>query len=381
MTLSSHRHFPSVRVLRMLARPLLAFAAIAFVSVPLRAQVEPLGHPTMEERVATLEMDPNDGFQFVVFGDQKNLWKDEFPSLLDQVRMEMSGSGLLFMLDTGDIVDDGSRADQFDELRRHLTRVAELPYLVGIGNHELQPDRGTETHRRALRNTVAFLGGDYTDNRMFFAKQVGRVRLLFLNTNYLPGVYPELYASDPSIEERAAAQLRWLEEELREEVHPTIAISHHAFVQSPSKHRDHANALWNQTYEAHGGRTLPELLIDGGVDLVLSGHVHSYEAFKLERNGRQMWSVNASGKPTGFWFPGKRMPSNWQHRELERLNETGFTTRLDQWSVTQLSFMTDRTKRDQFALVTIDAEGSMQIEIRSVDGTVLSVLRIPESTS
>ena len=247
--------------------------------------------------------------------------------------------------------------------------MAELPYLVGVGNHELQPDRGTETHSRALRNTVAFLGGDYTDNRMFFAKQVGRVRLLFLNTNDLPGVYPRLFASDPGAEEWAAAQLRWLEEELRTEVHPTIAISHHAFVQSPSKHRDHANVLWNHTYDEHGKRTLPELLIDGGVDLVLTGHVHSYEAFKLERNGRTMWSVNASGKPTGFWFPGKRMPRNWQGRELKRLNEAGFTTRLDQWAVTQLSFMTDRTKRDQFALVTVDGDGSMEVEIRSVDGT------------
>ena len=119
MTSSRHK-FRSVRVARgKLSRVLLALVAIAFVSVPLQAQVEPLGHPAVEERISTLEMDPSDGLRFVVFGDQKNLWNDEFPRLLEQVRVKMSAGDLLFMLDAGDIVDNGSRADQFDELRRH----------------------------------------------------------------------------------------------------------------------------------------------------------------------------------------------------------------------------------------------------------------------
>ena len=49
----------------------------------------------------------------------------------------------LFLLDTGDIVDDGSKADQFEELRGYLSRLAEMPYLVGVGNHELQPKGGS----------------------------------------------------------------------------------------------------------------------------------------------------------------------------------------------------------------------------------------------
>lgn len=118
-------------------RLLFTVATLALVHVPLRAQVEPLGHPTVEQRIATLGTSPNEGFRFVVFGDQKNLWKDEFPRLLDQVRAEMSGGDLLFMLDTGDIVEDGSNNDQFDTLRGHLAPVADLPYLVGVGNHEL----------------------------------------------------------------------------------------------------------------------------------------------------------------------------------------------------------------------------------------------------
>lgn len=354
-------------------------SALLFAGTSLRAQVEPLGHPTVEERVETLGTDPNDGFRFVVFGDQKNLWDDEFPRLLDQIQTETSVGAPLFILDTGDIVDDGSKADQFEELRGYLGRVAEVPYLVGVGNHELQPEGGREGRARGHRHTAAFLGADYIEPKMFFAKRVGRVRLLFLNTNDLPGVYPDMHANDPGAGERAAAQLRWLEDQLREEVHPTIAVAHHAFVQSASKHRGHANALWNHAYDEHGGRTLPEILIDGGVDLVLTGHVHSYEVFKLERNERTMWSVNASGKPTGFWFPGTRMPRDWRGEEQEHLEDRGFETRLSEWAVTQVGFMTDATKRDQFALVTVDDTGGLEIELRAVDGPMLERVQIPSS--
>ena len=109
---------------------------------------------------------------------------------------------------------------------------------------------------------------------------------------------------------------------------------------------------------------------------MLTGHVHSYEVFKLERNGHEMWSVNVSGRPKGF-LSGRRMPRDWQGNELEQLDDKGFETRLDQWAFTQVSFMTKDTKRDQFALVTVDAAGSLEVEIRSVDGTMLQTMHIP----
>ena len=267
--MSFRRHGRSgVRRVASVRRVLFAVTATILVSAPVWAQVEALGHPTVAQRISTLGMSPSEGYRFIVFGDQKELWTDDFPRLLDQVHAEMSANELLFMLDTGDIVDNGSKASEFDTLRGHLARVPDLPYLVGVGNHELQPKKGGDTLSRAHQNTAAFLGDDYAYDRMFFTKQIGRVRFLFLNTHDLPNVYPRLYKNDPDVEQRAAAQLKWLEEELRKEVHPTVAISHHAFVQSAKKHRDeHATVLWNHTYDDFGGRTLPEMLSDGGVDL------------------------------------------------------------------------------------------------------------------
>ncbi len=350
--------------------------ASALLAGTVLAQVAPLGHPTIEQRVQALGMSPDQGFEFVVFGDQKNLWKNDFPVLLEQVRREMSSGNLLFMLDTGDIVDNGSRSAQFETLRGFLDGVPDLPYLVGVGNHELQPKSRNAARARAHQNTADFLGDAYAVDRMYFSRQIGPVRLIFLNTNDLPGVYPALYRRDSETEARATAQLRWLEEELQREVHPTVVLSHHALVQSPGKHRGHANALWNHAYTEHGGRTLPELLIDGGVDVVLSGHVHSYEVFELERAGRRMWSINASGRPTGLWRPGTRMPNDWQGREHERLLDEGFETRLEQWDITQLAFMTDDTKRDQFALFAVDADGNLRIDLRDLNGATLYELEI-----
>ena len=345
------------------------------------AQVAPLAHPTVEMRAVQLDVSPDDGYRFVVFGDQKGLWKDDFQRLIEEVRAEADRAGappLLFMIDSGDIVDDGSKSPQFAELAERLAPVRDLPYLVGVGNHELMTDKGAETAARGRRNTAAFLGADYTVDRMFYATEIGPVRFLFLDTNEL-GVYPELPRNDPAASTRIQAQLEWLQGELADPSGPTVAVSHHAFVQSAKKHRDHARTLWNLVHPELAGRTLAQALHDGGVDLVLSGHVHSYEVFALERAGRPMWSVNASGKPTGSWFrlPGQRMPNDWRGREMARLGDAGFETGVEEWRVRQLALMTDDTKHNQYALVTVSDTGAMSIELRSIDGHVLHSLEIP----
>jgi hypothetical protein len=109
---------------------------------------------------------------------------------------------------------------------------------------------------------------------------------------------------------------------------------------------------------------------------VLSGHVHSYEIFQLQRNNRRMWTLNVSGRPTG-WFQGKRMPKDWRTDPRTPLENWEFRTRLDQWTVTQKRYMSDSDKADQFALVTVDSDGRLTIELQSVDGPILYRMHIP----
>ena len=351
---------------------LLVLTATSALSQPAR-----LGHPTIDQRIETLQASVGDGYRFAVFGDQKNLWKREFPRLLDRIGAAPAAEEpVLFLIDTGDIVDNGSRPDEFNRLAGLLDRVKHLPYLVGVGNHELKPKEPFETSERARSNAATFLGPDYAADRLYYSKQVGPVRFLFLNTSDLPGVYPELRQHDPEAADRGSAQLSWLAQELQTEVGPTIVVSHHPIMQSATKHHHQARVLWNREHHELGGRTLPEALIESGVDLVLSGHVHSYEVFRLERNNRQMWTLNVSGRPTG-WLQGRRMPKDWRADSLTPLKNRGFRTRLDQWAITQEGYMSDADKVDQFALVTVTSDGRLSIELQTADGAIIHRMAIP----
>ena len=211
-------------------------------------------------------------------------------------------------------------------------------------------------------------------NRLYYEKRVDGVRFLFLDTNDL--VYDD---ADP---DRARAQIQWLDGRLAEEIRPTVVLVHHPFIQSSKKHAGQAVALWNRRWD--DGRTLPERLIEGGVDLVISGHVHSHEAFRIERGGRTMWSLNASGMPNSAsvlgWQPFKsaRRPHDWQGKEAEKLHGAGYggvDPTSGEWTVAQIGWM--REDENQFAAVTVDEDRTLHVELRTADGVVRYGWKIP----
>ena len=267
---------------------------------------------------------------------------------------------LLFMLDTGDIVQDGSHSDQFHALAGILRKAGTLPYLVGVGNHELANDRPGP----ARGHTAAFLAPvdpALSPERLYYETTIGRVRFLFLDSNDL--VYDE-----PGIAARREAQLAWLDAALRREPDrpgfPTVVVLHHPFLQSSEKHRPQARALWSL---AHRGRTLPAMFAEGGVDLVLTGHTHTYERFRVTRaDGRSFAVVNLSGRPKGSFLglgAGAR-----RARRIEPGGEPAFLSRngwrdLDGWTITQDEAMTDH-EANQFARFDVAADGSIAMTVR-----------------
>jgi len=326
-----------------------------------------------------------EGYRFVVFGDQKNLWKKkEFPALLARIKAMESDGGppLLFIIDTGDIVNNGAKEEEFGKLKTLLDTVSALPYLVGVGNHEVQADK--DSFAVARRNTAIFLGPNYAHDKLYFSKTIGPARFLFLNTNDLPGVYSA--KKDLAAPDRAKAQFKWLAKELKEEVHPTIVVSHHPFIQSAGRHQNQAKKLWKRKHPELGDKTLPEALSDAGVELALTGHVHSYEIFKLKRNARQMWSLNASGLPKegvkeSLWgiFVGSRMPKNWQSSEGVKEMKKKFNGKDKklEWTVTQLAYMKKNEKElNQYAVITVDKRGQLAIDLQAVNGKILYTMQI-----
>jgi 3',5'-cyclic AMP phosphodiesterase CpdA len=336
--------------------------------------VVPLSHPTVEARLGQFHPDARSGYRFAAFGDQRASADGEWQRLIQEIAaVDKVDDRLLFMLDTGDDVQDGNYSDQFGVLEGILGGAANLPYLLGVGNHETN-DNKPGVARANLARFTSYLDDSLSADRLYYRKDIGPVRFLFLDSNDL--VYGDSGTEDPSPAprrgSRAEAQMAWLVRELGRVdtamTPTTIVVMHHPIVQSSNRHILQARALWGYSYQ---GRTLPDLLADGGVDLVLCGHTHTYERFHLTRNdGRQMAVVNLSGRPRAsfLWFgAGARRARDIHGREAEWLAGQAFSG-LEGWRIVQEEAMFDKkTERDNFAVISVGADGGIVLDMHYLD--------------
>ena len=340
-----------------------------------------LGHPALEEVLPA--GGGEGGFRFAAFGDQRALADGEWQSILGLIA-GLSGTPEepLFLIDTGDVVYNGSYSDQFVMLREILSPVSHIPYLACVGNHETRNNR----EAAARENTAAFfssLDRDLSPERMYYRKDVGFARILFLDTNDL--VYGDdgrAVEGDPvAAGSRAEAQLQWLAGQFasddRGEEALTIVVMHHPILQSSNRHLPQARALWNLQFQ---GRSIPDLLLDGGTDLVLVGHTHTYERFRFERNdGAEAVLVNISGRPrTSFLWFGRsaRKAHDIAGEESEWLGKRGWKN-LDRFTVTQEHWM-GGGGMNQYALFTVDGDGGILLDVRYIDDGGGDEIRSPQ---
>lgn len=336
--------------------------------------VEPLDRPTAEAAVAEAAA-AGAPFRFAVFGDQRAMADGEWQELLRRiVEWERDHGDLAFLIDTGDIVNDGRHTNQFHRLTTEILAMApELPYLVGVGNHEVHnnEDPAARAHTAAY---LRALDPRFSAERMYYRKDLGGVAFLFLDTNDLVyGDAGERGACPPEPEpgSRAATQMEWLAAQLAEtraaEPKLVIAVLHHPFVQSSAKHRESAASLWNLRVD---GTPFVDLLVDGGVDVVLTGHTHTYERFRLDReDGARLDVVNLSGRPRGSAFglgAGLRRARDIRGEERERLADRGWKG-LEPWAITQVEWLPKDEEADQFAVFTVEPGGGLTMEVRFLD--------------
>lgn len=320
--------------------------------------------------MAARGIDPLAGYRFAVMGDQRALADGEWQALLARIEAEDAQGPvpLAFLLDTGDIVQDGRHADQFARLRGILDAGPRLPYLVSVGNHEVAGNRPGPAREHVARFLSAS-DPSLAANRLYFAQIVGSVRFLFLDTNDL--VYGDRGEGREGTQLglRGRAQMAWLVDELARPpagVRATIAVMHHPILSTSSMHRGQAIGLWGMTYE---GRTLPDILADGGVDVIFTGHTHTYERFLLRRSdGRSLRLVNISGRPREsiLWFGAyDRRARAIRGRENAWLREHGFP-RLDDWEIRQEDVMTGGGS-NQYGIVTVESGGGLVMDVRFLD--------------
>jgi hypothetical protein len=335
-----------------------------------------LAHPDVESRAAErAAAGASDGaVRFAVFGDQRALADGEWQSLLAEIaRLDREEAPVDLIVDTGDVVTDGRHTDQFAMLHEILAPLRHRPYLVAIGNHELRNNASpaARAHSAAL---LGSLDPAISPERLYYREDLGPVALLFLDTNdFVYGERGEREACPPALDagSRTGAQLAWLREELaalREEPKPVVVVvMHHPLVQSSRKHREASRSLWNTRA---GGEALADLLADGGVDLILTGHTHTYERFLLTRaDGASMHLVNLSGRPRDavLWFgAAPRRARDIRGGELDWLREKGWRG-LDAWEIRQEDVMLEGREADQFALCTAGPDGDLLLETFFLD--------------
>ncbi len=349
-----------------------------------RQAVRQLHHPLLEARAAALDPAPEAGFRFAAFGDQRALADGEWQGILAAIAaIATQDERLLFLLDTGDIVDDGRPTDQFAMLRHILSPVRQLPYLVSVGNHELH-DNEIPAARANTGAFLAYLDPGFSARRMYYRKDVGDASFLFLDTNdFIYGEHGGGGRCPPDPGSRAAAQLAWLARELGVDpgnapvpaARVKVVVMHHPLLQASKRHLGHARTLWNCR---EAGSALADLFADGGVDLVLAGHTHTYERIRLRRNdGREFALVNLSGRPrtSVLWFGARaRRPEKIAGREREWLTAKGFTG-LERWDIRQEERMDPEREADQFGIFTVEEGGGLLLETVFLDPAVPSGVR------
>lgn len=320
-------------------------------------------HPTLAESLQRQGVDGTGPYRLAVFGDQRALADGEFQALVQSIADREASLGdappLAAIIDTGDIVDNGKHADQFAMLRDVLQPLRQWPYLVAVGNHELDQDLNYE----GRRNFTAFMGAApgplFGEKRLWYRLDAPGLRLIFLDTNQW------VYLRDGTLPEHRQEQLAWLSAQMSEDFDgATIVAMHHPLVISNKKHRTMAAELWSLKWSEQ----VIASMIAPGTDLVLTGHTHTYERYRLAAPGGDSFHlVNVSGRPRDsfLWFgDGARRAQDIQGRELDFLGRAGWNRNdLEGWSVQQLDAMTDKdTEANQWVEITVAPDGSLSGE-------------------
>jgi hypothetical protein len=211
-------------------------------------------------------LDSGAPLKFLVYGDDRT-----DPVAHAAVARALLATASDFVVNTGDMVEDGGRAEDwqsFFDVESRLLRGR--PIFVAIGNHELYDDR-------AGANFARYFGyfGTESSPRPYGTVRLSNVRFFFLN----------------SMHEWASGEERnWLDRELnRADVEPGLQWRIVVLHQGPWSGGPHGgNAM---LIRAH----VPELLAAHHVDLLFAGHDHLYE--RGEKDGIKYVISGGGGAP------------------------------------------------------------------------------------
>lgn len=216
-------------------------------------------------RFETPEKQP-ERFSFLVYGDSQTC---AIRHRLVASEMALDPFDPSFVLHAGDLVVSPISSHWADFFWAIEPLSSSTPLLPTLGNHE----KNDESYYKAF----ALPEGDGNYGKQWYSFSYGRTKFIVLDSN------SNLMGLSNFIAER-----NWLEKQLKENDRPvTVVMFHHPIYSSVySTGADTGLASsWGALFEKYG------------VDLVFSGHVHSYE--RIEKNGITYIVTGGGGGPTG----------------------------------------------------------------------------------
>ena len=200
------------------------------------------------------------------------------------------GDRVSFVVQTGDVVENGRRGGQWARFVDHHTRLrTSVPYLAAVGNHE------RTWNEMGRRNWDTVMGRPPQPEKYWWAVDLPEsiARFVFLDSNVLadPGDrYPD------SLETALATeQLSWLDSTLAVPARYRFVILHHPVVTS-----GHYLSDWkyddSKAAETRRRGRLIEICRRRNVTAVFAGHEHLYQrTFIRGRDGKGFWHVATGG--------------------------------------------------------------------------------------
>lgn len=268
------------------------------VSLLLVGQVFPDESLTL--KIAKLEPIPtNQPFSFIVYGDTKE--NVTVHGRLTEVFLKEKGADdVAFIVNTGDLVKDGSKKEEWQEYFIDVVQpIAEkVPYLPVIGNHDYEA-------KGECKNFAKLFSMYYTAYHFWYSFVYGNAIFIILDANLM--THEENFNIP---KKRAERQYHWLKKVLKSASqdanikHKFVFFHEAPFVSAQKKvlgfvayHLDHAEKL--RQYKI-GGEFFLDIFRKYDVDAVLLGHVHYYERWveQYEREGQKKqitWVTTGGG--------------------------------------------------------------------------------------